>query len=247
MVDGVILAGGTNIELGKDQGVRNKALIKIKGKEIIRYILEAFSAVEELGRLAVVGPVDDLAFLQDDYRVELIPEGDSILQNILKAQGHLQSRNPLLISSSDIPLLTPEAVSDFLKQCFPYDYDFYYPIVRKEDSEKKIPGAKRTYVKLKEGCFTGGNIFLINPEKLEASVPMARKFIDSRKNPLKMVSLLGPSFLLLALTGRVSISQVERRFSALLNVKAKAIISEFAEISFDVDKPVHMELVHQML
>jgi len=247
MVDGVILAGGTNIELGKQQGVRNKALIKIKGKEIIRYILEAFSAVEEMGRLAVVGPVDDLAFLQDDYGVELIPEGDSILHNILKAQGHLQSSNPLLISSSDIPLLTPEAVRDFLKQCFPYDYDFYYPVVRKEDSEKKIPGAKRTYVKLKEGCFTGGNIFLINPEKLEASAPMVRKFIDSRKNPLKMVSLLGPMFVLLAMSGRVSISQVESRFSALLDVKAKAIISEFAEISFDVDKPVHIELVHQIL
>lgn len=247
MVDCVILAGGTNKELDKPEEVHNKALIKIKDKEIIRYILEAYSQVEEIGRIVLVGPVDDLAFLQNDFAVELVQEGDSILQNILKGNSYLQTKNPLLISTADIPLLTPAAVHDFLKKCFPYDYDFYYPIVSKENSEKKFPGVKRTYVKFQEGFFTGGNIFLVNPEKIEPSVPMVSQFIDSRKKPLKMVSLLGAGLVLLAVTGKVTIAHVEKRFSSLLNVKARAIISEFAEIGFDVDKPSDLELVRQLL
>jgi hypothetical protein len=40
---------------------------------------------------------------------------------------------------------------------------------------------------------------------------------------------------------------VEKRFSSLLKVKAKAIISDYAEIGFDVDKPGHLELVRQIM
>ena len=247
MVDCVILAGGTNKELDKPEEVHNKALIKVGGKEIVRYILETYCRVEEIERIVLVGPLDDFAFLKDDYPVELVQESDSILQNLVEANRYLQTKNYLLVSTADIPLLTHRAVLDFLGRCLPYDHDFYYPIVSKESSEKKFPGVKRTYVKLKEGTFTGGNIFLVNPEKIEPSVTMARQFIEYRKNPLKMVSLLGAGFVVRALARKVTISQVEKRFSSLLNVKAKAIISDYAEIGFDVDKQTDLDLVRRLI
>jgi GTP:adenosylcobinamide-phosphate guanylyltransferase len=247
MVDCVILAGGINKELDKPEEVHNKALIKIGDKEIVRYVLEVYRQVEEIGRIALVGPVENFAFLKNDFSVELVQESDSILQNLIEANCYLQSKNHLLISTADIPLINPPAVKDFLEKCLPYDYDFYYPIVSKEDSEKKFPGVKRTYVNFQEGTFTGGNIFLVNPDKIEPSVPIVRQFIEYRKKPMKMVSLLGTGFVLRVITKKVTIPQVEKRFSSLLNVKAKAIISDYAEIGFDVDKPSDLELVRQVI
>ena len=236
MVDCVILAGGTNDKLDESSGVPNKALIKIGGKEMVRYILETYREVEEIRRIVLVGPVPEFAFLEDEYPLELIPEGDSILQNLSKANTFLQTDRHLLVSTADIPLLKPPAVRDFLEKCRPYNYDFYYPIVSKENSERKFPGVRRTFVNFKEGTFAGGNIFLVNPAKIESSLSLVRKFIEYRKKPLKMVSLLGAGLVLRAVTGQVTISQLEERFDNLLNVRAQAVISDYAEICFDVDK-----------
>ena len=246
MVDCVILAGGANKELDKPEEVHNKALIKVGGKEIVRYILETYCRVEEIERIVLVGPLDDFAFLKNDYPVELVQESDSILQNLVEANRYLQTKNYLLVSTADIPLLTHRAVLDFLGKCLPYDHDFYYPIVSKESSEKKFPGVRRTYVKLKEGTFTGGNIFLVNPEKIEPSVAMARQFIEYRKTAKDGI-FTGCGFVVRALARKITISQVEKRFSSLLNVKAKAIISDYAEIGFDVDKQTDLELVRRLI
>lgn len=247
MVECVILAGGLNEELTAAEAVPNKALLKIGRKEMVRYVLETYCQVEEIGRIALVGPVEKFSFLQEDYPLELVPESDSLLANVVAANLFLQTANPLLISTADIPLLNPAAVKDFLQQCLPYSNDFYYPIVTKEECEDKFPGVQRTFVPLREGVFTGGNIFLVNPTKIESSIPLVRQFLEYRKNPLKMVSLLGTGFILRALTKRLTISSLESRFSALLNVKAQAIISKYAEISFDVDKPSDLELVRRIL
>lgn len=248
MVECVILAGGLSEELTAAEGVPNKALLKIGRKEMVRYVLDAYSRVDEIRRIVLVGPLEKFSFLKKDYPLlELVPEGDTILDNVVAANNFLQAGNPLLISTADIPLLTPAAVEDFLQQCSPYSGDFYYPIVTRKECENKFPGVERTFVSLREGVFTGGNIFLVNPLKIESSIPLVRQFLEHRKNPLKMVSLLGAGFILRAVTRQLALPGLESRFSALLNVKAKAMISKYAEISFDVDKPGDLELVRRIL
>jgi GTP:adenosylcobinamide-phosphate guanylyltransferase len=247
MVDCIILAGGLSGELTAQEEVPNKALLKIDHQEMVRYVLETYRRVHEIGRIVLVGPVDKFNFLQEDYSLEMVPEGDSLLDNLVAANRFLKTENPVLIITADIPLVSPAAVEDFLQQCSPYDHDFYYPIVSREDCEKKFPGVRRTFVPLQEGIFTGGNIFLVNPVRIEPAVPLLRKFLEYRKNPLKMVSLLGTGFVLRALTKKLSISSLEARFNDLLNIKARAIISRYAEISFDVDKEDDLRLVRQIL
>ncbi len=247
MIDCVILAGGINSELEKLEGIPNKALIKIGDKEMVRYVLETFRQVEKIERIVLVGPAGEFEFLKDEYALELLPEESSIIENLAAAIRHLQTKNPLLIATADIPLLTPEGTGDFLQKCYPYDLDFYYPIVKKEICESSFPGVRRTFVKLEEGHFTGGNIFLVNPPVIEPNLPFLKQFIDSRKKPLKMVSMLGAGFLLSGLAGKLSIAQLEKRFSGLFKLRAKAIISDYPELGFDVDKPGDLEQVRDYI
>lgn len=246
-IDCVILAGGTNSELGKLEGISNKALIKFGDEEMVRYVLEAFRRVGEIDRIALVGPVEQFEFLKNDYFLELVPEGSSILENLAAAIRFLNTKKPLLIATADIPLITAGGTEDFLQKCYPYDFDFYYPIVTREVCERSFPGVKRTFVKLQEGTFTGGNIFLVNSTMIEPSLPFLKQFIDSRKKPLKMVSLLGAGFLLSGLAGKLSIPELEKRFSSMFNLKARAIISAYPEIGFDVDKPGDLEIMRRLI
>jgi hypothetical protein len=39
------------------------------------------------------------------------------------------------------------------------------------------------------------------------------------------------------LIGKLTIERIEKKFSEILNIKAKAVLSRYAEIGNDIDKP----------
>lgn len=247
MFDCVILAGGEANELARQEGVANKALLKIDGKEMVSTVLDVFRQIDGIGRIVLVGPEKELSFLKEEYPVEILPESNSLMGNLALAARFLKTENYLLISSADTPLLSAASVMDFIQRCRPFAYDFYYPIVAKEESEKMFPGEKRTFIILKEGTFTGGNLFIVNPAYIEPLAPIAEKFLEYRKNPIKMASLLGTGFVFSLLMKRLSLSQLEKRASNLMQIKAKAVISPYPEIGFDVDKPSDLEIIRRKM
>jgi GTP:adenosylcobinamide-phosphate guanylyltransferase len=248
MIDVVVLAGtGKETPLTVGENVSNKAFIRVNGRSMLSYTLDALRAVTAIDRIAVVGPVEQLSSFIEEYGILVIAEGGKITDNIHKGFAALQPKQHFLIVSADIPLLTPAAVDDFLAQCSPYSHDFYYPIVSKENSEKSYPGVTRTYARLREGTFTGGNLFLVNPGKIEESLPRINRFFELRKSPLKLVAMLGFPFVLKLVSRRLSIRELEMRIPVLLGLSGKAVISSFPEIGTDVDKPSDLELIKKLL
>jgi GTP:adenosylcobinamide-phosphate guanylyltransferase len=248
MIDAVVLAGtGKSVPLTEEEGVDNKAFIDIKGKFMLSYTLDALRAVESIGRIAVVGPAEKLSPLVKQYNILVVDEIGEIPENIKAGASALKPEGHILIASGDIPLLTAAAVEDFLAQCLPYDNDFYYPIVSKEENDKRFPGMKRTYARLREGVYTGGNLFLVNPAKIDQGLPRLRKFIELRKSPLRLLAALGVGFVLKFISKRLTITELENNFPRLLGITGKAVISRYAEIGTDVDKTSDLELVRREL
>lgn len=247
MLNCIVLAGGGKGELAEQEGVPCKALVRIGEREMVGHVLDALTALEEVERTVVVGPREDFLFLQEQYPVEIVAEQESIMQNLVVANKYLDQGRHTIISSADIPLLTLDAMQGLLEKCRPFNYDFYYPIIGKEQSEQRFPGAQRTYVTLQEGTFTGGNVFLVNSSRLEAAVPVIERFLAYRKNPVKMLSLLGSGFVFRFLARKLDIAGLEERFSSLLKLQAKAVIADYPEIGFDVDKPSDLEIARRML
>ena len=143
----------------------------------------------------------------------------------------------VLISTSDIPMITEEAVRDFILKGQAVDADLCYSIVDKKAMLSKYPNARRTYVKLREGEYTGGNLFLLDSRKLDSCIAIGNKMLLYRKKPWKMSKLLGVSFLIKLLIGRLSIEDIEKRVGTIMDIKGKAILSDYPEVGNDVDKP----------
>ncbi|MEQ8237081.1 MAG: hypothetical protein ABRQ23_09900, partial [Syntrophomonadaceae bacterium] len=127
------------------------------------------------------------------------------------------------------------------------DADVYYPITSRAVNERKFPGVRRTYVKLKEGVFTGGNLFLLRSQVIPACVEIGEKLVARRKNPLAIAQLFGLGLVLSYLLGRLSIKQAEKRFYKVSGVRGKGIISPYAEVGVDVDKPDDLKLAQKFL
>lgn len=244
-VSAVILAG----KQGKSpfEGVENKALIKIHNKPMVEYIIDALRGSERIGKIAVVGSKDELSPLLGD-KVDYIIEGNSrVTDNGLRGVEHFNGERRVLIITSDIPLITGKAIADFIDNCEASGADLCYPIVTKECCIDRYPDAKRTYTTIKEGTFTGGNAFYINPSIARKCHDLFTHLTENRKNTLKMAGVLGPRIILEFIFKRLSISTVEKRVSKLIGIKAKAIVSQYPEIGNDVDKPEDIVMAEKYL
>jgi hypothetical protein len=153
----------------------------------------------------------------------------------------------ILACTGDIPFLTAGAVSDFLEQCRRQEADFYYPIIERKVAESRFPGVKRTYARLRDGEFTGGNLLMVRRSILGDALPKAEDFIRLRKKPVAMAQLVGFDFMLAYLLGSMTIAMAEERVSRLVGYRGAAVISDYPEIGVDVDKSSDMDLARRML
>ncbi len=253
LTDAVLLAGRHN--RGPLLGVSNapwEALVPIGGRPMAAWVVDAALACSGIGRLAVVGPAELRLAIADRASERLVmvaPEG-SMFDNLRRGVAALGDPEELiLILTSDIPLVRPGMLEVFLDRALARKprADFYYPVVPKEAVELRFGKSHRTYVRLREGVFTGGNVALVRPGVLDRMAHEVETFMALRKSPLKLARRLGWPFLLRFLIGRPTISQVEAHFSALFGVRGQAVIVTDAEIGVDVDKPEDVALCEAVL
>ncbi|MHB1126041.1 MAG: NTP transferase domain-containing protein [Bacillota bacterium] len=249
MVDAIVLAGSTNNgPLQACSNASNEALIEIGQRVMVDYVVAALHKSAGIGRIAVVGPVQELGELYGgDARIVLCPGGDTALDSVSNGINALQTRNKVLLATGDIPLISHEAIEDFLQLCSHHDADLYYPVVPKEINDQKFQGVLRTYIKLKEGTFTGGNLFLLCPQAFQRSAQKGEDLVRLRKRPLALCRLIGFGFVIKFLLHSLTLSEVVRKFSSLLDLKGVAVISSYPEVGIDVDKPSDLELVRRVL
>ncbi|WP_258360701.1 nucleotidyltransferase family protein [Moorella sulfitireducens] len=234
-IDAVVLAG--------DGGGR--ALLPVGSRPMIAWVVEALLASGRIRRLAVTGPQELAPVLPPD--AILVPAGRTAVDSALNGAAAFPEAEWLLLVTADIPLLKPEAVKDFLDRCRERPADFYYPIVSRECNEAFYPGVKRTYVRLREGTFTGGNMVLIKAAALLACARRGQELVRLRKSPLALSRLAGFKFIVKFLTHRLTIAEAEKNFSRLLGARGAGIISPFPEIGIDVDKESDLELARRVL
>jgi molybdopterin-guanine dinucleotide biosynthesis protein A len=250
--DAVILAGGeSSSELKKIAPYDNEALIIIGNYPMIYYVYHNLRASQAINKIVVSGPVEALRnILPRDDRLFFVEGGDNAIKSFANAVGVLRSCEvspKVLVVPTDIPFITTEAIEDFLQKCEKSEDDFYYPVTSKEVNEMKFPGVARTYVKLKEGTFTGGNLFLIREEIIDQCLEIGDQLVKRRKDPFAMAKLFGFGLSWRYLIGCLTIERAEKRFYEVLGIRGKGIISAYAEVGVDIDKPSDLELAQRYL
>lgn len=247
-VDALVIAGGYNSDkLQKCSEVAKEALIPIGDKVMVEYVVEALEHTPGINKIAVVGPNELQNIFAHKDKLIIAEEGKSAIDSVINGLELLKPQGRLLILTADIPLINPTAISGFLEACQDTSVDIYYPIVPKEANEAKYPGIKRTYVTIKDGTYTGGNAFLVNPNIVHKCAEKGKRLVKLRKSPLALSSLIGWRFILKLVTRRLTLQEAEEKFSNLLGVKGRAVISPYPEIGIDVDKPSDLQLVKSVI
>lgn len=243
MITAIVLAGGQL----KHQPIP-KSLIRFKEKTLIEIVIDALNASEKVNEVVVIAPPEAVPFIKNSSSKlkQIINASEDLIERLYKAIEFAESEF-LLIVPVDIPLITKEIVDGFIEECLREESDAYYPIISKEILEKRFPGTIRTYAKLKEGVFTGGNMFLIRKSLFEINRPFVEEIFRARKSAYKMAMVAGPRILIKGILRLLTVEEAEKRVSKLFkNARMKAVFTQFPEIGIDVDKEEDIEYLEKL-
>jgi len=241
----LLTAGGgvpRNIQL--QTGASRKALIPLKGRPLFTYVLDAVLGLPGDKRVLVSCGESREGF--PPLTAESVRYFDGvhdIVETIARAGDILSGQagdafldGKLLIAAIDVPLMTSQQFEEMIAQARELNADVVWPLVEKSIVEGKFPGSKRTYVRTRQGTFTGGNVFLVKPRPVLARLAILRRVFKHRKNPLALASIFGIGLIVKLLSGRISIPAMENEFSARLGVNLRALPFAHPEIAVDLDK-----------
>jgi len=220
------------------QHCTHRALLRIHGRYMLEYPLQALQQAPSMLGIAVVSAPEVLAALPESPCVQ-VPEGESLVENMQRGARALAQHQPthLLFITGDIPLITPEAIEHFLAASLQSGAALTYPIITRAVCETGVPTAQRSYVRIREGVFTGGNAIFTTANLLDDKQTLIQSLYSARKHPLKLAQILGWSTVWRMLTGALTLPYLESVATRILAAPVHAIISPDAEIGFDVDKP----------
>ena len=240
----LILAGqreGVIDPLCEMTGADRKAIIPILGKPMIDYVLEALDAGGLSRPFHISGFGADYADGLTQSPSAPGPAGSAT------AAIEAGMNYPILVTTCDHALLTPEMLHSFLGQCLESDADLCVGLADKTIIQPAYPKVKRTYLNFKGQSVSGCNLFYLSNEKGLEAIRFWKRAQTYRKQPVRLAASVGFLTPLLYLLGQLSLSGAFRYASKRLKIKAKPIIIPIAEAAIDVDKPSDLELVEIIL
>jgi len=250
----LVLAGsrGPDDPMTRASGVRHKALILVGGEPMLRRVIRALGASPEVGRIVVciespeiVERMPGLAEAAAGKPVSTFPAAGSPSRSVAAALKELGT--PLLVTTGDHALLKPQWITHFLKYK-PASADAAVALARSEVVLGETPGTERTYLRFSEAAYSGCNLFhFATPESIGLA-ELWQKIEVLRKQPFKMLQLLGPTYALRYRLGTLSLQAALKRLGALAGgVEAAVVELPFGRAAIDVDKPADLELVERLL
>lgn len=244
----VILPAGGRISgaFAAAAGAEIKALIAFNGQPILERALTALRATGRMQRAVVIGPPELAAHPAAQMADAVLPEADSGIANIMRGLDWLHQSDArrhaerVLVVTTDLPFLTPEAINGFLDAC-PPDAVISVPIMTQEEVESRFPALGGEYIKLRDGQWTMGCMFLVNPIAVLRNREHLERVYEARKSALAMLRLLGPLFITRFLCRQATVGHVQRRCEQILGYPGAAVLHCAPELAYDIDLPEEYE------
>jgi molybdopterin-guanine dinucleotide biosynthesis protein A len=247
-ITAIVLAGGPHDELAQHTpGAPNKAFVEIAGVTLIERTLRALHAAPSVGRIIAVAPPRTHGLPALALADECRPDGERIRDSLRSGLRDLPPDDDVLVSTSDLPVLSVESIEDYIAQARSKDADLTYGCLEKRVHMAKFPQVPHTWAPLRDGTYCGTGFITIRPRVF----PSLERFIEqlgkARKNPLHLARLFGARVLLRFAFRRLSITQAEERASYVIGAPVRAVVSPYSEIGVNVDRGSDIALAEALV
>jgi GTP:adenosylcobinamide-phosphate guanylyltransferase len=249
----LVLAGsrGPADPVAAAAGLPHKALVPVAGRPMLLRVIDALRQCPEVGRIvlclddrALVDRLPELSAAVAAGEIATIAAERSPATSVLAALDRIPGALPLLVVTADHPLLTPAMVRHFLAGLG--NAEAAAAVASESVIARAYPETRRTYIRLKDGAYSGCNLFAFTAADAAGAARFWTKVERYRKQPWRLFAAAGPRTLLAFLLRRLDLAAAADRLSAMLGVRLRVVTMPFAEAAIDVDKPSDLALVEKI-
>jgi GTP:adenosylcobinamide-phosphate guanylyltransferase len=240
----IILAGERDARdaLRDHTGVACKALLDIDGTSMIGRVIGALEAASTVDTIHLSGPAEGcvtadagLSGMIADGRVDWTAPGPTPSTSAHNMLGRVPASHPVLITTADHPLLTPQIVDHFCRESAASGCDVVIGLAPHDLVKATFPDLKKTVLRFADGQYCGCNLFAFLTEDGRRVADFWRRVERDRKKPLVVIRLLGLWALLRYRLGWLTLDAALARLSRKVGVRIGAVILPYAHASVDVD------------
>ncbi|MCB9945067.1 MAG: NTP transferase domain-containing protein [Geminicoccaceae bacterium] len=236
----LVLAGsrGGSDPLAQHAGVSQKCLAAVAGRPMVERVAETILSLDGVVRLRIAAQkpseLEDLPVIANECRVTLT--GCEPTPSLTVAAHLHEAGAPMLVTTADHPLLTREMLTHFIDRATTSDADIAVGLVSSTVILQDYPDNRRTYLKFRDGRFSGANLFWLGNDRARNAVRFWRRVEQDRKKPWRIAMAMGPGLLVSYLLRRLSLDEAMQKASQRVGAQARAVLLPFAEAAIDVDK-----------
>ena len=252
----IVMAADRNPDdpVARAAGVACKALTPVAGTPMVLRVLNALEQSLQVGTRLLCGPprplLEAAGVLKSgvdagDYGWTANRESPSA--SAAAAMQQIPESQAVLLTTADHALLSSQIIDYFCARALATDSDLMVALAPHELVATAYPSMKRTRLRFSDSDYCSCNLFAFMTPRSRAITGFWRKVESQRKQPWRVIGILGWWPVFKYLLGRLSLQEALARLSARFEMKIGVVILPFAEAAVDVDSENDWRLVQQIV
>ncbi len=257
--DAIILAGKSekDNELIQKEKVFSKPFLKLGDKMFLEHQVEVLRQIDGMRNIYISGMSEKewktklpAPVIFDEFEADIIEKLRHFRRDIFTPDTE---PDYVIIVSSDIPLITKEAIERFLEKCKQSTDGelkalYYMSLIDEKVMTSKFPESNRTYLKLRDVKWCAGDMMVAKPSIIDSHGDVLDQLVNNRKSVFKSLFVLSPMTVIKIAIGRLTMDGFNDAINKYLFKRPDSCIGVLAddpELGMDVDKPFQLDIVRE--
>jgi len=226
------------------QGKSHKCLVEIDGIAMIERLLKALIDSECFRQILISVENEDILRQLESTRIWLengtirvVPSAESFAGSLARLSESIDQLLPLVITTADNALHTPELIRDFVSTFAGLNGDVAVAVTRERTVTSTYPDEKFGFFRFRDGGYSFCNLYGIRTRKGLNAAAIFRTGGQFRKRPWRILRIFGLIPLVLYKWRLVSLAGVLSRIGRKLGMQIDCIVLPYAFAPIDVDSP----------
>ena len=242
-VTALIMAGkrsGVLDPLAERAGVAQKCVVPVNGVPMVARVVDAVAACPEVAAIRIIAHEPDeiaalpgIAKLMRDGRLSFAPGKFNIVDSVFS--GAEDADFPLLITTADNCLVTPEGYSEFIAKCLDAEAGGAAGLARREDVQVADPEGQKRFYEFRDGGFSNCNMYWIGSAKALSAAEIMREGGQFVKFPRRIIKAFGLVNLIRFRFGTGSKEKLFEQVSKRFGFKLVPVELSDGQFAIDVD------------
>lgn len=242
-VTAIVMAGkrsGVLDPLAERAGVNQKCVVPVNGIAMVERVVKQVAACDRVGAIRIVAHEPDeiakqptIAALLAEGRLTFTEGKFNIVDSVFAgAEG---ADFPVLITTADNCLVTPEGYTEFIDKCLAAGAGGASALARKEDVQAADPQGQSKFYQFRDGAFSNCNMYWMGSKAALGAAEIMRQGGQFVKFPSRIIKAFGFMNLIRFRLGTGSKEQLFAQISKRFGVKLVPIEVSDGHYAIDVD------------